>query len=419
MNTDDTLDLVNGRSVLRMRRRLRHPPDKVWRALTEPAHLAKWFPATVELTLSPDAKITFVQQEGPPTHGVVTELDPQRVFEFSWGDDVLRWELEPDDADHGGCLLTLTHTFDDRAGAASFASGWHTCIQALDASLAGRSLRLPTTMAEMARLHESRIAHFGLDHGHLDGHTIRFERQLTQPVPVVWPMLTTTFATADAVLDPPHLLEHGDVRWELRDGTGHGARLVLTHRNAPDGALDTWRDDIEALAASVASAADRGDLRSSGGRTRLRFERRLPHPVAKVWRALTEPEHLRTWFPAVVDFDLTPGAELVFAPTPEQQRRLGIPADQLTHGTLTAAEPPTLLEYTWSGDLLRWELIPEGGSACTLVFTTTFPADDTRGTAAGWHTALDTLESHLDARPLLDPWQRAAHLEPIYAADQT
>src|SRR3712207_7693038 len=48
--------------------------------------------------------------------GVITELEPPRVFAYSWGDDLLRWELRPAG---DGCLLILTHTFDDRAGAAS------------------------------------------------------------------------------------------------------------------------------------------------------------------------------------------------------------------------------------------------------------------------------------------------------------
>jgi len=36
---------------------------------------------------------------------------------------------------------------------------------------------------------------------------------------------------------------------------------------------------------------------AGGGRWRLRFTRTLDHPPEKVWRAITEPEHLRAWFP--------------------------------------------------------------------------------------------------------------------------
>ncbi|MBB5789124.1 uncharacterized protein YndB with AHSA1/START domain [Jiangella mangrovi] len=58
--------------------------------------------------------------------------------------------------------------------------------------------------------------------------------------------------------------------------------------------------------------------RVGGGRVEIRFERRLAHPPAKVWRALTDPAELRGWhFPAVVELDLTPGATVWFHPTPE------------------------------------------------------------------------------------------------------
>jgi len=287
----DTLSTAGGRTVLRMQRRLAHPQATVWRAITEPDHLAHWFPFTMELDLQPDGKITFLDQDGTPSgYGVVTELEPPRVFAFSWGDDLLRWELRPDG---DGCLLTLHHTFDDRAGAASFAAGWHTCIEALDATLDGRTATLPRTMAEFAQLHEDRIALFGLDRGTIEetpnGWQIRFERQLTQPVDAVWTMLAgpTTPApgeppppgfTTDPVpagpttaCEPPRLLEYetpaadgrqapGHIRWDLRNGTGDGARLVLIHAGSGgpeaerDTALAAWHDHIERLATRAATA---------------------------------------------------------------------------------------------------------------------------------------------------------------------
>src|SRR6202044_3738122 len=40
-----------------------------------------------------------------------------------------------------------------------------------------------------------------------------------------------------------------------------------------------------------------GDLEAEGDLWRLRFRRQLPHPPERVWRAITEPEHLQAWFP--------------------------------------------------------------------------------------------------------------------------
>ena len=154
------------------------------------------------------------------------------------------------------------------------------------------------------------------------------------------------------------------------------------------------------------------------GRFELRFERRLAHPVEKVWRALTDPEHLRAWFPASVDLDLTPGAKLRFELVPEAQARLGISDDDMTsYGEMTTVDPPRLLEYTWSGEILRWEL-EATADGCRLRFTDVFDdravaADD----GAGWHVALEALSSALDDRDVdrLALFDRADEMSKTYA----
>jgi hypothetical protein len=55
-----------------------------------------------------------------PTSGTVVELDPPRVFAFTWGKDLLRFELS---ADGRGCLLVFTHSFDNHASAPRSAAG--------------------------------------------------------------------------------------------------------------------------------------------------------------------------------------------------------------------------------------------------------------------------------------------------------
>jgi uncharacterized protein YndB with AHSA1/START domain len=75
--------------VRRFERRLPHPPEKVWRALTEPAELAAWFPA-------PEA--------GEAERAIVEAVPPKRLI-CTLGDETLTWELSPIP---GGCLLVLT-----------------------------------------------------------------------------------------------------------------------------------------------------------------------------------------------------------------------------------------------------------------------------------------------------------------------
>jgi uncharacterized protein YndB with AHSA1/START domain len=281
---NETLRTVDGRSVLRMERRFAHPPEKVWRALTEPAHLAQWFPSEVELDLRVGGTVQFVFPggEAPPSDGAITELDPPRVFAFTWLGDLLHWELLPEAQ---GCLLILTHTFDDRPSAASYGAGWQACLDNMELALDGRPVAADEGWAER---HEALIVEFGLAEGAAEvtaeGWRVRFERQLTRPVDEVWAALTggptpavgaappapSAPSTSDAstpgvvtVVTAPTLLEyqsradgraHGRVRWELRDGNG-GARLVLTQTGPGDGgdtqstALTTWRTHIERLAA--------------------------------------------------------------------------------------------------------------------------------------------------------------------------
>jgi uncharacterized protein YndB with AHSA1/START domain len=131
----------------------------------------------------------------------------------------------------------------------------------------------------------------------------------------------------------------------------------------------------------------------------LRFERSFPHSRARVWAAITDVDRLREWFVAILDYDRSElcfadgvGAELTFVPTAD-----GLPTG---HGVVTRFDPPHLLEYTWDGEMLRWELQADGESGCRLVFTNTL--DDPEAAAAvepGWQAGLDGLAAVLAVRP--------------------
>ena len=57
------------------------------------------------------------------------------------------------------------------------------------------------------------------------------------------------------------------------------------------------------------------------GRPTVRVERRYPHPIDKVWRAVTTPEHLGQWFPSPVELDLRPGGAMRFGAFERRRRR--------------------------------------------------------------------------------------------------
>jgi uncharacterized protein YndB with AHSA1/START domain len=119
-------------------RELRHPPAKVWEALTEPEHLRAWAPFDADRSLGSvgTAKLTTVGAPAPHvTETQVKRADAPRLLEFSWGGQDIRWELEPLGA--GGTRLTLWHNI-DRRFISMGAAGWHICLDVLDGALAGR-----------------------------------------------------------------------------------------------------------------------------------------------------------------------------------------------------------------------------------------------------------------------------------------
>jgi uncharacterized protein YndB with AHSA1/START domain len=126
----------NGRWQLRFVRRLGHPVEKVWRAVTEPEHLAQWFPSTVEGDRRPGASLRFAFPGGvvDPIEGEMLAYEPPGLMELRWGTDVLRIELRAVD---GGTELTLTDVLDDMGKGVRDGAGWHTCLDALEAALGG------------------------------------------------------------------------------------------------------------------------------------------------------------------------------------------------------------------------------------------------------------------------------------------
>ena len=256
---------------LRFERHLPHPIERVWRAVTDPAELERWFVASVPWT--PAAGEVF---EAGGQSGRITELDPPHVIAWSWSVERYRFELRPDG---DGCLLIFTHVFDERLGPAEqHAAGWEAYLGRLDVHLAGGFL-------------SEEAAH------------------------------------------------------------GQGAHLTV--------------DDLPAV----------------------RFERRLAHPVDRVWRAVTEPGELASWFPCQVRVDLRAGGAMAFDFGPELQ----------LEGRVTELAPPRLFAFLWGKDRIRIELEPLSADATLLTFTHVIAEgrDAVARNAAGWHVCLDALARHL------------------------
>jgi uncharacterized protein YndB with AHSA1/START domain len=156
---DGLLEQVGGRWSLRFVRTLRHPPEKVWRALTEPAQLAAWFPAAIEGERAAGAPLRFVftEGEGPPTEGELLTYDPPTLLELRWGEETLRFHLEPLGE---GCRLTFVNTFDQLGKAARDGAGWHARLDVLTHHLDGQTP--PWSPNERwAQVHPAYVQRFG------------------------------------------------------------------------------------------------------------------------------------------------------------------------------------------------------------------------------------------------------------------
>jgi len=164
--------------------------------------------------------------------------------------------------------------------------------------------------------------------------------------------------------------------------------------------------DREPYAPGPASGAQ---IRRDGEKWTLVLVRDLRHPPDRVWQALTDPAHLREWAPFEANGNLGTAGAAVKLTT------VGAPSPHVTETTVTRADAPTLLEYNWGGQDIRWQLEGIGGGTRLTLWHNIDRRFISMG-AAGWHVCLDVLDSLLDGSPIgrivggdamkVDGWQR-------------
>ena len=148
-------------------RELRHSPEKVWEAITDPAQLREWAPFVADGslgTVGATVKLTTVAAPRPTvSEATVTRADAPKLLEYNWGDHDMRWELE---ALGGGTRLTLWTNIGHRFIAMG-AAGWQICFDVLDHLLSGTPLgRIvgPDAMKfGWQRLHAEYAKQFGIE----------------------------------------------------------------------------------------------------------------------------------------------------------------------------------------------------------------------------------------------------------------
>ncbi|MEW2386103.1 SRPBCC domain-containing protein [Micromonospora sp. NPDC047707] len=149
-----TLETINGRPALRFERTLAHSVERVWRAISVPAELERWFPAAPDWT--PATGETF---EAAGATGEVTEVDPPNRLAWTYADQPYSFELSA----HGdGCRLIFTHVIDDLPSAQT-ATGWETYLLRLEPHLTGEHLSEEEAHEPWEQIHERYAERFGVD----------------------------------------------------------------------------------------------------------------------------------------------------------------------------------------------------------------------------------------------------------------
>ncbi|HUA16240.1 MAG TPA: SRPBCC domain-containing protein [Verrucomicrobiae bacterium] len=121
-------------------RELRHPPERVWEALTDPAHLREWAPFDADVNLGTKGNTVKLTTVGAPaariTETTVKRAEAPEFLEYNWGGFDMRWKLEPV---ANGTRLTLWTNIGHRFIAMG-AAGWHVCFDVLDRHLEGHPI---------------------------------------------------------------------------------------------------------------------------------------------------------------------------------------------------------------------------------------------------------------------------------------
>jgi uncharacterized protein YndB with AHSA1/START domain len=176
------------------------------------------------------------------------------------------------------------------------------------------------------------------------------------------------------------------------------------------------KDHPASMPAYMPGPAAGAEVRKDGDKWTLVLVRELRHPPTRVWEALTEPEHLRAWAPFDADRNLgTVG--------PAKLTTVGAPQMPVSETEIRRAEAPKLLELSWGGQDLRWELAPLPGNGTRLTLWHNIDRRFISMGAAGWHICLDVMDRALAGQPIgrivgpeamkFEGWQR---LNTAYAA---
>lgn len=151
------LSNLGARWLLVLERTLPNAPQEIWAALTQKDLVRRWAPFDPDRDLTETGFVALPEagagsdddtDDTDESIGTIVTVAPQRMLSLVWGGDALDIELAPTAS---ATIVRLSHTFDDRENASSYAAGWHLCLTALDGVASG--LDVPRMVGEDAKLH--------------------------------------------------------------------------------------------------------------------------------------------------------------------------------------------------------------------------------------------------------------------------
>ncbi|GAA2440311.1 hypothetical protein GCM10010191_64960 [Actinomadura vinacea] len=159
---DGTATLRDGRALLRFERRLRHPAERVWRALTDPDEISAWLArAHLEPKVGGAFELRWLNsgdEEPAIARGTVTAFDPPRLLELD--SDLhgrLRWELTPLPGPPPGTLLVFTSDVETpEEFVPQTLAGWHIHLDYLEEALEGARVDWANWTTDRWQVHHDR-----------------------------------------------------------------------------------------------------------------------------------------------------------------------------------------------------------------------------------------------------------------------
>jgi uncharacterized protein YndB with AHSA1/START domain len=155
--------------TITFRRESKHPPQRLWHAITDPEEVSKWmgYPARIDLRPGGGYHLDFSKarpgDDAGELDGVIVRVQHEEALAIVWGRSVLEWAIG---SDGEGCRYTFTHhgqeapSDGDRHTDEGIAAGWHAFLDAFAAHLEGVAPppKAPAAHGELEATYRGRLA---------------------------------------------------------------------------------------------------------------------------------------------------------------------------------------------------------------------------------------------------------------------